>query len=442
MNRFMRVTRLPNDHAGCGWYELLPAPAPPVLLTGEQHADWVVLGGGLTGLAAARRLATLQPHTRVVLIDAQRIGFGASGRNSGFMIDLPHDLNSDSYTGCQEEDRELIDSNRAAIAYLRGIVREHGIECDWSEQGKIHAAVSDRGAEALVAFQRGLDSLGERYTPLSAADLASVTGTTFYRTGVHTPGTVLVQPAALARGLARTMPENVQIFENSPVTGIDHSSAPKLQCPRGSITAANLLLTNNGFASTFGFLKRRLIPIFTYGSMTRSLNDDEQALLGGENSWGLIPADPVGTTVRRLRNRRILIRNTFTSNPKFVSTEAARRKIRCRHERSFRERFPMLPKVSFDYTWGGVLSLSRNSSPYFGRLMPRIFAAVCHNGLGVARGTIAGKLLAEYASGSDSEMLRNMLSLSSPAWNPPDPIFEIAIRGSIRWKEWRAGREL
>lgn len=437
----MRTRRLPSDHPGCGWYELLPPPKPPRQLQGDQRADWAVLGAGFTGLAAARRLATLQPNASVVLIDAQRIGFGSAGRNSGFMIDLPHDLTSESYTGKQEEDRKLIRLNRAAIDYMREIVQSHDIQCDWSEQGKIHAAVEDRGIEALEAFQRGLDALGEPYTPLDAVALSRITGTSFYRAGMHAPGTVLVQPAALVRGLGETMPENVQVFEDSPVTGLSCDGVIRLECPKGTLTAANLLLTNNGFASALGFLEGRLIPVFTYASMTRELTDEEQATLGGEPSWGLIPADPLGTTVRRLRNNRILIRNTFTYNPDFTSTEAARQRIRRIHERSFRERFPMLPQVGFEYTWGGVLSLSRNSAPYFGRLMPRVFAAVCQNGLGVARGTISGKLLAEYAVGGDSELLRDILSFPKPAWNPPQPVLGLGVRASIAWKEWRAGRE-
>lgn len=442
MDASIRLSRQPGDHAGCGWYECLPEPPAPRVLSGEQTADWVVLGGGFTGLAAARRLATLLPQARIVLIDAQRIGFGASGRNSGFMIDLPHNLNSESYTGRADEDRKLIQRNRAAIDFMREIVQTHAIDCDWSEQGKIHAAASDRGAEALAGFAQGLDALGESYTRLAATDVARITGSPYYQGGMHTPGTVLVQPAALVRGLARTMPENVTLYEDSPVTDISPGQPVRLQSLQGAITTAGLVLANNGFAGQFGPLRGRLIPVCTYASMSRPLNEQEQVALGGESAWGLIPADPLGTTVRRLRDQRLLIRNTFTYNPDFTSTKTQRQAIRARHERSFKARFPMLPDVGFDYTWGGVLSVSRNSAPYFGRLMPGIFAAVCQNGLGVAGGTISGKLIAEHACGSDNTLLRHMLESASPAGNPPWPITSVGVRGNIRWKEWRAGKEI
>src|SRR5699024_2037076 len=162
----MRFHHLPDDDAQCAWYAMLPEPPPASRLEGAHSADWIVLGGGLTGLAAARRLAMLRPQSRIALIDAQRIGYGAAGRNSGFMIDLPHHLNSHRYPGRLEADRRLIRRNRAAIDYLRDIVHGHAIECDWREQGKIHAAATNAGAAALAAFMQGLDRLDEPYTQL------------------------------------------------------------------------------------------------------------------------------------------------------------------------------------------------------------------------------------------------------------------------------------
>jgi glycine/D-amino acid oxidase-like deaminating enzyme len=86
------------DLAGSGWYELLPPPAPARELSQSLTADWVVIGAGFAGLAAARRLTQLCPGDKIVLLEAQRVGWGAAGRNSGFMIDLPHDLSTEDYS--------------------------------------------------------------------------------------------------------------------------------------------------------------------------------------------------------------------------------------------------------------------------------------------------------------------------------------------------------
>ena len=311
----VNVNRLPQDAPGSGWYEILPPPPPATQISGEIRADWALIGAGFAGLAAARRLAELRPEDHIVLIEAQRVGFGAAGRNSGFMIDLPHDLNTESYTGSQEEDRKLIRLNRAAIAYARRVVKDNGIECDWREDGKIHAAITPEGGASLEAFMQGLDALGEPYSALDTAALKRITGTDCFRSGVHTPGAVLIQPAAFTRGAAASMPENVTVYEESPVTSLSGPDPFQLDCPGGRVKAKRLLLTNNGYAATFGFLSGRLIHVCTYGSMTRPLSEVEQATLGGELSWGLIPANPLGTTVRRLHNHRIIIRNTFTYNP-------------------------------------------------------------------------------------------------------------------------------
>ncbi|MGU3841830.1 FAD-dependent oxidoreductase, partial [Vibrio diabolicus] len=108
------MIHLPNDDATCGWYHALPSIAEKPALKGKQTADYAVLGAGFAGLAMARRLAELQPNARIILIDAQRIGQGASGRNSGFVIDLPHKFSLEHPD--PEHKQKLLSLNRSAIA--------------------------------------------------------------------------------------------------------------------------------------------------------------------------------------------------------------------------------------------------------------------------------------------------------------------------------------
>ncbi|SFU97420.1 NAD(P)/FAD-dependent oxidoreductase [Halomonas korlensis] len=435
---------LPQDDGRCGWYETLPQPPPSTPLRSTVRADWVVLGAGLAGLAAARRLAELQPNSSIALIEARRIGFGAAGRNSGFMVDLPHDLNSHDYTGDRERDLQQIRLNRSAIDYMREIVQRHGIECDWREQGKLHGAAKEQGIRALEAFAKGLSGLDEPYRELDATEMEAVTGTSFYKAGLHAPGCVQVQPAALVRGLGQTLPDNVQVFEDSPVRQIDVGNPHALTTDAGRLEAPRLVLANNAYAAQFGQLglKGRILPIFTYASLTRPLDDQEKAVLGGEESWGLIPADPMGTTVRRMGDGRICIRNSFTYNPHVSASANQLSRVRSAHQRSFGRRFPMLSKVDFDYTWGGALCLTRNGGRPFGEIAPGIFSALCQNGLGLTGGTIAGKLIAEDALGMQSELLDIIRKQPEPAINPPEPLLGLGVRSALSWKEWQAGIEL
>ncbi len=437
----MKVGILPNDDDSCGWYHSLPAPPPATPLTGAQSFDHVILGAGFAGLAAARRLAQHLPEREIALIDAQRVGYGASGRNSGFLIDLPHAIANAEHGGAMARDRAEMRLNDFAIATLRDLVRTHGIDCQWGERGKYHAAVEDKGRRDLDGFRRALDRLGAAYRNLDAAALAAEIGTGYYREGIHTPGCILIQPAALARGLGASLPENLRLFEDSPVTEIDYGAQISLHTPQGRIRTKNLMLTNNGFAGQFGFERNRLIPVMTFGSLSRPLTEAEQAALGGQHDWGVIPADHLGTTLRYTQDRRLLIRHTVTYAPQFCWRPEGLARIREHHKQAFRARFPMLPEVTLDHSWGGVLTLSRNSAPCFGRLADNVTAAVCQNGVGIAKGTYSGLLLADYVVGASSELLSHLLALPRPAANLPQPILGLGVRAKIAWGQYRAGRE-
>ena len=138
------------------------------------------------------------------------------------------------------------------------------------------------------------------YDWLDANRVKEITGSDFYISGPYAPGTILVQPAALVRGLAKTLPGNVTLFENSPVTAMELGAPHWLNLPGATVQARILILANNGFAGQFGYCRKELLPVATWGSLTRPLTGGEARTLGGRNSWGIVPADPFGTSVRRM----------------------------------------------------------------------------------------------------------------------------------------------
>lgn len=436
----MRINHLPDDDNSCGWNNILP-PQETTRLTGSTKAEWVIVGAGFTGLSAARQLARHYPDDRILLVDAQRVGEGASGRNSGFLIDLPHDVGASDYIGDLDIARNEMALNQAAVNHLRHIVQEEGIECHWRECGKIQGAVTPKGIKVLEAYRSGLERLGAEYRMMNAEALQRKLSTDYYRQGLFTPGTVLLQPAALARGLARCLPDNVQLCELTPVTDVEYGSHIQLSTPAGTIQTRHLLLANNAFAKEFGFFSGALIPIFLYGGMTRQLTGDEQRRLGGDPYWGVIPADPYGSTVRRTPDQRIQVRNTISFTPSGHSTQAMRDRARKHIVKSFQARFPMLEGVEMEHVWGGAICVSRNHTPYFGQLKENVYGAGCHNGLGLAKGTITGKLLADHIADQDSDLLRYMLSKPKPATNPPRPILDLGVNATLLYNQWKAGAE-
>jgi glycine/D-amino acid oxidase-like deaminating enzyme len=392
-------------------------------------------------LAAARQLALRYPNDQVILIEAQQVGYGASGRNSGFAIDLPHDIGAADYIGHLPTARKNLELNLYAQAIIKRLVAEHGIDCQLRPDGKYQAAVEPKGLAVLEAYRNGLDKLGQPYEVIEGRAVQDHLGMDFYRKALWTPGTLLLQPAALAKGLAESLPANVTLFENTVITQLEHGQRTTLRHAEGELTADQLLLTNNAFASHFGFLTGRLLPIFTYASMTRPLSEEEQGRLGGKATWGIIPADPFGSTLRRTSDQRLLVRNSFSFNADGRAHQRYLDRAQRQHRASFERRFPMLSGMAFDYTWGGSMCLSRNHLSHFGSLTPNIHAALCCNGLGITRGTATGTLLADWLAGERDELIDFLLKSEGPNRNPPEPFLSIGVNTNLLWGQMRAGKE-
>lgn len=436
---------LPHDDSSCGWYAALPQQPACKRLQGEQRADYAVIGAGFAGLAAARRLGELLPDKRIILVDAQRVGQGASGRNSGFVIDLPHKFALEHPDPAHKQ--RLLSLNRAAIAQLQGLIERHGIDCQWSHAGKYQGAVGQRGLAYLQHFEQLLSNLGEPFRLVERDELAQVLGNTYYSRAIFTPGCYLMQPAALVTGLAHSLPDNVELLEESPITRLqrDGQGGWLLQGSQGTIRTEQLLLGTSIFTQEFGYLRNRLLPVMTFASWTRPLSDAELAAFGGQLDWGLTPADHAGTTVRMTQDRRLIIRNTYKHVPKYgkSTSDGMRESVRADHRKAFLARFPQLADVPFSHTWGGVYAISRNFTNFFGDLEPGVFASACDNGVGAAWGTISGTLLAEMAVGSDSAQLRDIQAVTGmPSLNPPEPFLGLGVRSRIRLAAWNSRSEL
>ena len=444
----MKVTKLPVDPGVSGWSAILPPQIEHPELDTDIIADWLIVGGGFAGLAAARRLMQLHPKDRIVLLDARRVSDGPAGRNSGFMIDLPHNLDSDDYGGELERDRKYTRLNRSAIDFAAETVEEFAMsEEAFVRSGKANAAATQKGVEHNKSYSAHLTRLGEPHEMLDAQQMHEMTGSSYYKAGLFTPGPAVIQPAMFVRGLADGMVKRgLTLFENAPVVELEKLQPGwRAKTPSGSVTAPRVILTVNGHIESFGFFKRRLVHIYLYASMTRALTDDELKRLGGQPRWGVTPAAPIGSTVRRISGTggdRIIIRNQVTYNPGRSIPETAAEDFARAHNQTFARRFPMLGDVDMQHRWGGQLCLSRNGATAFGEIDQGLYSACCQNGLGVARGTLHGMLAAEMAAGESSDALDDLLAEPAPNRLPPEPVAWVGATATMRWGEFRAGREL
>ena len=416
-----------------GWYAVLPEPAPANRLKGDQVADWVVVGAGVTGLAAARRLGELAPDARVLLLDEFRVGYGASGRNSGFIIDTPHLYEQFDVETNQRISRMVV----AGLAELENLVQKHNIDCEWSPRGHLTAVVESKRIKKLHATVSTLKAVNENYEWLDKDALANVVGTDHYHAAVLTPRTVLMNPAAMCRGLGETMPDNVELFEETPVQRVEPGSPVRIECADGSISATNVLLTTNAFITKLDFLRRSVFPLIACASLSRPLTEDEQAAMSGAPDWGITGF----ATVRRTLSNRILARYGIYYTGDFRLSEDRRRHLLASHKKGVLKRYPMLNKLEFEHTWAGVFCMTRNWLSYFGRLDRGVFASLGYAGVGVPRGTISGKLLAEHAMGSESDLIRDIQALSGPKPLPPEPFLGLGVRARLAWYHWRTRAE-
>lgn len=416
-----------------GWFAMLPQPAPAERLTGHHVADWVVVGAGVTGLAAARRLAELAPQARIILLDEYRVGYGASGRNSGFIIDTPHLTEEFDVDANQRVSRLVI----AGLAELDTHVREQEIECEWSPVGHLTAVVQSKRAKKLRSTCSTLDAVNEGYEWLEGDALADIVGTHHYHAAVYTPRSVLLNPAALCRGLGDSLPDNVDIYEETRVLRVEPGKPVRIECSGGSISAANVLLTTNAFIEKLGFLRNRVFPLIECASLSRELTLDEQAMIGGAPDWGITGY----ATVRRTQSNRILVRHGTYHTSNFCLRGDFRKQVIKNQKEGLLKRFPMLDKLEFEYSWAGVFCMTRNWASVFGRLEPGIFASLGYAGIGMPRGTISGKLLAEYALGLESDLIRDVLALSDPKLLPPQPFLGYGVNARLAWERWCARGE-
>ncbi|WP_136439637.1 NAD(P)/FAD-dependent oxidoreductase [Pacificoceanicola onchidii] len=442
-----RAKRLPVQLGPAAWNAILPPQPDATPLEREITADVVVIGAGFAGLSAARRLRQIDPKLRVVVLEAGMLAEGAAGRNSGFMIDLPHDLQSEDYAG-SGDDRAQIALNRKAIGFAREAVEEFGIDRNFfDEAGKVNGAVSAAAQAHNQTYAKHLEGLGEACELLDAQEMLALTGSSHYQSGLYSPGTVMLQPAGYIRGLAMGLRwDGVKIFEDTPALGFERVGPDwQIETPKGQVTAPKVILTVNGHLESFGFARGRLMQLFLYAVMSPELDTEMLKRLGGQARWGITPSDPMGTTVRRIDTgqggNRIVVRTCASLRPGMRPGSGGLARAQTVMQRKFDQRFPQLAGLKMAHAWAGHLCLSLNGVSVTRQLDTGLWSGCVQNGLGTARGTLAGIAAAEMAMGETSAISTHFNSETAPRRLPPQPFQQIGANAVLRWKEWRARAE-
>ncbi len=430
-----------NDNS-CSWINDLSLRNNIVTLSSDLDCEWLIVGAGYTGLSAARKLGQLYPGQKILLVDAQLAGEGASSRNSGYLVDTT--LN-DGFTSNKELEnyKKKADIYKLGIDTVKRFIKEYQVDCDWNECGKYFASSKQEDRKILENFSDTLSKLGFEHYLLSKEKLKKRLGTNFYNIALHTKGGILLHPGKLVRAMIDTLPDNVNLYENSSLLDWKRKNDTVIcKFKNGLIKTKKIIFATNGFLKSLGIKSNYNFPITLTASMTRPLSDEEFISLGEPKEWGVLPVRPMGATIRMTKDRRILIRNTAeVYNPYQMSkTELNKRSLKQRL--GIKKRFPELPDDIIQSSWSGIVSRTRNSSQIFEKIDNNIFVAGCYNGSGIGVGTLFGEQIALKASNENTKEIEVIEARNKPTWLPPDPVLSLGVKARLIYERFRAKSEI
>ena len=430
-----------NDN-GCSWINDLNSRTNIRTLKSNKDCEWLIIGAGYTGLSAARKLGQLYANHKIILVDSQLAGEGASGRNSGYLVDTT--LN-DGFTSNKEIEnyKKKSDIYELGIQSVKKFIKEYQVDCDWNECGKYFASSKVEDKKILVNFSETLNKLGFDNKLLNSEDLSKKLGTDFYNIALYTKGGILLHPGKLVRAMIDTLPENVELFENSSLLRWNKNKDFILShFKNGNITSKKIIFATNGFLKSLGIKANYNFPITLTASMTRSLNDNEFESIGKPREWGVLPIRPMGATIRMTKDRRILIRNTAEVHNPFKMSKSDLDKRVIKQKIGIKKRFPQLPDNIIQSSWSGIVSRTRNSSQIFEQIDSNIFAAGCYNGSGIGVGTLFGEQIALKASNENTREIEVIEAKNKPTWLPPQPFLNLGIKSRLIYERLRAHSEI
>lgn len=402
-----------NDKRGeypASWYAATAEPLPPFTpLRGETRADVCVVGGGYTGLSAALHLAEL--GFDVALVEAHRVGFGASGRNGG-QLGSGQRMDQDGLERLRGngEARKLWDLSQDAKALVKDLIAKHEIDCHL-KPGIAELGFSAHETRELSDYALKLQDTYDyaEAIPLTPEQAQALCPSPRYHGGMIDHGAAHLHPLRFAFGLARAASAaGARIFEMSHVHSITEGNTPVVQTDRGRIRCDHVILAGNGY---LGGLNRkvaaRVMPINNFIAATEPLGEDAARVLTRD----IAVADTkfVVNYFRLSHDNRLLFGGGESYGYRFPADIAA--KVR----KPMTEIFPHLADVRIDYAWGGTLGITMKRMPYLAALAPNMLSASGYSGHGVGNAVQAGKLMALAIQG-DTAGFDTYAAVPAPAF--------------------------
>lgn len=434
------------------WIDDLPATLRPdrPSLTGAHRADLVVVGAGYTGLWTALLEKQRNPDATVVVVEAQRVGWAASGRNGGFCeASLTH--GHENGMARWPKEMHLLDRlGRQNLDEIAATEREYGMDFQFERTGQLAPAVEEHQVEWLKEWAaEGED--GVVFLDQDAVQ-ASVHSPTYLAGVWEKEACGMLHPARLAAELARVVEElGVEIFERSPVTALDTSGkgtasrAPvTVRTDAGSVAASRAVLATNVFPALVKRNRLMTVPVYDYVLMTAPLSAEQLASIGWADRQG------IGDMANQFHYYRITKDNRILFGG-YDAIYHYGRKVKAEYENRpetwrklaghFFTTFPQLEGLTFTHQWAGAIDTSTQFTAFFGTARDRRVAyAAGFTGLGVGSTRFAGNVMLDLLDGVENERTGLEMVRKRPLPFPPEPAAAMGIN-MTRWSLDRADHD-
>lgn len=402
-----------NDRKGTypnSWYAATAIPEDPYpALDGEIRCDVCIIGGGYTGLSAALHMA--EAGMDVVLLDAHRVGFGASGRNGG-QLGSGQRMDQEgleAFVGTPEA-QKLWQLGQEAKSLVKSLVSKHKIDCHL-RSGVAWTDTNKKDVAHLHDYGRHLqDHYGySEVELLSPEDCHQMCPSPAYKGGILDHGAGHLHPLSLALGLARAAAgAGARLHEKSEVVEIQEGAEIRVKTATGEVRADHLILACNGY---LGGLNRqvaaKVMPINNFVVATEPLGEEADRVL--RRDVAVADGKFVVNYFRLSHDKRLLFGGGESYGYRFPSDIAA--VVR----KPMTEIFPHLHDVKIDYAWGGTLGITMKRMPYLARLAPNVLSASGYSGHGVGTAIHAGQLMARALQG-EAEGFDTMAKVPAPSF--------------------------
>lgn len=376
--------------------------APPmprtVPLTGDVKAEVVVIGGGFSGTSAALHLA--EKGIDVVLLEAEEIGFGGSGRNAGLVnagLFVDPSVIVQHYGEAHGPGFAKLLGNAPSL--VRKLIDKHKIDCDAGDRGIVKGAHSHASVKVLAETVRQWQALGEPVELLSAEAVARRTGTTWYKGGLVDHRSFTIEPLGYVRGLgAAAIQAGARIHTGSRAKRIDASAqGVRVETGQGSVSARRAIVVTGAYDQQLvPGLERAFVPAGYFMFATEPLSHNLQARILPEKQ-AVYDTQPSLLSVRYNREHRLVIGNLGWLPPERSGQAWAAKAVR--------DLFPALGDIKFSHGWSGILDMTDDHMPWLAQPLPNVHMIGGFNGRGIGPGTLWGSVLAEWAATGDPASL-------------------------------------